>query len=85
MLASEIEEELGEGGSKILLSMVKYNLLALRPPSTLARDLAQGVYGSGKEKTMVVTLPLPAHVRAAKAKLKSMKAKEAAKRPAPES
>ncbi|KAG7674340.1 hypothetical protein KSW81_000002 [Nannochloris sp. 'desiccata'] len=49
VLASEIEEELGESGEDILLSMVKYNLLALRPPSTLARDLPQDVYGSGKK------------------------------------
>jgi len=74
VLASKVKEELGKGsekrGSKILLSMVKYNLLALRPSSTLARDLPQDVYGSGKKKTTVVTLPLPAHIWAAKVVLK---------------
>ena len=78
--ASEIEEELGKGskkkGSEILLSMVKYNLLALRPPSTLARDLPQEVYGSGKKKTTVVTLPLPAHVWAAEVVLEDLKDKK---------
>ena len=81
VLVSEIKKELGKGsdrggdekkGSKILLSMIKYNLLALRPPSTLARDLPQEVYGSGKKKTTVVTLPLPAHVWAAEVVLKDL-------------
>ncbi|KAG7674806.1 hypothetical protein KSW81_006224 [Nannochloris sp. 'desiccata'] len=80
VLASELKEELGKGsekkGSEIFLSMVKYNLLALRPPSTLARDLPQDVYENGGVIETVVTLPLPAHVWAAKALLKSMKAKE---------
>ncbi|KAG7674122.1 hypothetical protein KSW81_005963 [Nannochloris sp. 'desiccata'] len=83
VLASELKEELGKGsekkGSEILLSMVKYNLLALRPPSTLARDLPQEVYGSGKKKTTVVTLPLPAHVWAAEVVLEELKDKEKAK------
>jgi hypothetical protein len=74
VLVSEIENELeGKGsigqGSEILLSMVKYNLLALRP-STLARDLPVKVYGDYVED--VVTLPLPAHVWAAKAMLKKI-------------
>lgn len=68
VLASEIEEELGKGcdrgGDEILLSMVKYNLLALRPPSDLARDLPREVYG--RNRAAVVTLPLPAHAWAAK-------------------
>ncbi|KAG7673480.1 hypothetical protein KSW81_006689 [Nannochloris sp. 'desiccata'] len=80
VLASEIEEELGKGsekkGSEILLSMVKYNLLALRPPSTLARDLPQEAYENDGVIETVVTLPLPDHVWAAKAVLKRMKAKE---------
>ena len=91
VLASEIEKELGKGsdrggdekkGSKILLSMVKYNLLALRPPSTLARDLPQEAYENDGVNEAVVTLPLPAHVWAAEAMLKAMQAKEA-KRSAP--
>jgi hypothetical protein len=57
-----------KGGKKVLLSMVKYNLLALRPYSTLARDLPREVYGEDQE--MVVTLPLPVHVWAAKRMLK---------------
>ena len=80
VLASELKKELEKGsekrGSEILLSMVKYNLLALRPPSTLARDLPQEVYGNDGVIETVVTLPLPAHVWAAKAVLKRMKAKE---------
>ena len=55
-------------GEEILMSMVKYNLLALRPYSTLPRDLPREVYGEDKE--MVVTLPLPVHVLAAKRLLK---------------
>ncbi|KAG7671511.1 hypothetical protein NADE_000850 [Nannochloris sp. 'desiccata'] len=84
VLVSEIEEELGEGGEDILLSMVKYNLLALRPPSTLALDLPQEVYGSGKKKTTVVTLPLPAHVWAAEVVLEELKDKEKAKESDPQ-
>ncbi|KAG7671184.1 hypothetical protein KSW81_003323 [Nannochloris sp. 'desiccata'] len=88
VLASAIEEELGKGsekkGSEILLSIVKYNLLALRPPSTLARDLPQEVYGSGKKKTTVVTLPLPAHVWAAEVVLEELKDKEKAKDSGPQ-
>jgi hypothetical protein len=57
-----------KGGKKVLMSMVKYNLLALRPYSTLPRDLPREVYGEDKE--MVVTLPLPVHVWAAKRLLK---------------
>ncbi|KAG7673868.1 hypothetical protein KSW81_007051 [Nannochloris sp. 'desiccata'] len=79
VLVSEMEEELGEGGEDILLSMVKYNLLALRPPSTLARDLRQEAYENDGVIETVVTLPLPAHVWAAKAVLKRAKDKEKAK------
>jgi hypothetical protein len=80
VLASEIEIELGRGsekkGSEILLSMVKYNLLALRPPSDLARDLPQEVYENDGVNETVVTLPLPAHLWAAEVILKRMKTKE---------
>ena len=61
-------EELVPGarsGKAVLLSMVEYNLLALRPPSELARDLPPDVYGDD-ELDMVVTLQLPVHVWAAK-------------------
>ncbi len=66
---SEIKKALaGKGsigqGSEILSSMEKYDLLAVRPFSTLARDLPREVFG--KRLDPVVTLPLPAHVWAAK-------------------
>jgi hypothetical protein len=68
VLKTKLEETVpgavsGEG-KKILMSMVKYNLLALRPYSALPRDLPREVYGEDME--MVVTLPLPVHVWAAK-------------------
>jgi hypothetical protein len=77
VLVSKVAELLdgsGRDGEEILLSMVKYNLLALRSYSALARDLPKEVYGD--LLAPVVTLPLPAHVWAAKALLKRMKAKE---------
>ena len=68
VLMDDLQQQLGEKdeerGEEILMSMVKYNLLALRPYSTLPRDLPREVYGEDKE--MVVTLPLPVHVLAAK-------------------
>ena len=68
MLRNELAKNLGKGdeerGDEIILSMVKYNLLALRPYSTLARDLPLEVYGVGEEE--VVTLASPGHVWAAK-------------------
>jgi hypothetical protein len=71
VLRNELAKDLGKGdgktGRQILLSMVKYNLLALRPYSTLARDLPLEVYGVGEKE--VVTLPSPGHVWAAKREL----------------
>ncbi len=71
VLASEVKEALGNGdeklGSKILLSMLKYNLLTLRPYSRLARDLPEEVYG--EKKAPVVTLHSAAHEWCAKALL----------------
>jgi hypothetical protein len=68
VLQSTLEKELGKdskiSGELILLSMVKYNLLALRYPSNLARDLPREVYGNSMKT--VVTLPLPSYVWAAK-------------------
>jgi hypothetical protein len=68
---NELAKELGKGdeehGDAIILSMVKYNLLALRPYSTLARDLPREVYGVGEKE--VVTLPSPGHTWAAKREL----------------
>ena len=68
VLRNELAKELGKGddemGEKILLSMVKYNFLAVRPYSSLARDLPREVYGDGKKE--VVTLPSPGDVWAAK-------------------
>ncbi|KAH7620546.1 putative ATP-binding protein [Nannochloris sp. 'desiccata'] len=63
-LAKNLGKEDEERGDEIILSMVKYNLLALRPYSTLARDLPREVYGVDEEE--VVTLPSPGHVWAAK-------------------
>ncbi|KAG7667442.1 hypothetical protein KSW81_004140 [Nannochloris sp. 'desiccata'] len=54
------KKEMVKQAMKILLSMVKYNLLALRPYSTLARDLPLEVYGVDEEE--VVTLPSPGHI-----------------------
>ena len=63
-LEKELDNESKNSGYLVLRSMVKYNLLAFRYPSDLARDLPQEVYGnSGKS---VVTLPLPSYVWAAK-------------------
>jgi hypothetical protein len=71
VLRKELAIELGKGdeehGDAIILSMVKYNLLALRPYSTLARDLPREVYGVGEKE--VVTLPSPGHTWAAKREL----------------
>ncbi len=71
VLRKELAKELGKGdeehGDEVILSMVKYNLLALRPYSTLARDLPRKVYGVGEKE--VVTLPSPGHVWAAKREL----------------
>ena len=71
VLRKELAKALGEGdgkkGNKIILSMVKCNLLALRPFSELARDLPKEVYGGGMNE--VVTLPSPGDVWAAKQQL----------------
>lgn len=71
VLRDELEEKLGkrdaDSGNEIILSMVKYNLLALRPYSSLARDLPREVYGDGMNE--VVTLPSPGDVWAAKQQL----------------
>ena len=65
---NELAKELGKGdeqrGVEIILSMVKYNLLALRPYSPLARDLPREVFGDEEEE--VVTLPSAGHTWAAK-------------------
>ena len=92
VIRSELEDELeeivtnlqrksGVDGTAILLSLVNYNLLSLRPPSTLARDLPQDVYGVQREGVMtlrkgVVTLPKAGHVPAATSLLEEMKRKE---------
>ncbi|KAG7674661.1 hypothetical protein KSW81_000305 [Nannochloris sp. 'desiccata'] len=68
VLRNELAKNLGKGdeerGDEIILSMVKYNLLALRSYSTLARDLPREVYGVEEEE--VVTLPSAGHTWAAK-------------------
>ena len=85
VLQSQVEKELDKGskigGELILRSMVKYNLLALRCPSDLARDLPLEVYGDiGKP---VVTLHLPSYVWAAKKLLKVKTFVEACEQPSP--
>ncbi len=55
-------------GNAILLSMMEYKLLALRPYSTLARDLPEEVFGDDASE-IVVTLPSAAHVFEAKQEL----------------
>ena len=76
VLRNELAKELGKGdkqrGDEIIFSMVKYNLLVLRPYSTLARDLPREVYGVDQEE--VVTLPSPGDVWAAKRVLLKRKA-----------
>ncbi|KAG7672829.1 hypothetical protein KSW81_001772 [Nannochloris sp. 'desiccata'] len=71
IIREDLAKELGNGdeerGDEIILSMVKYNLLALRPYSTLARDLPREVYGVGDKD--VVTLPSPGYLWAAKREL----------------
>ncbi len=68
VLRKELAKELGKGdgkiGNKIILSMVRYNLLALRPYSELARDLPPEAHGVTEEE--VVMLPSPGYVWAAK-------------------
>ena len=68
VLREELAKKLGKGdgkmGKKVILSMVKYNLLALRPYSELARDLPPEVHGDRKKE--VVTLPSPGYLWAAK-------------------
>lgn len=72
VLMNELMKVLGEGddgqGKQILLSLVKYNLLALRPYSTLARDLPPEVFGDDRKKE-VVTLQSAAHLWEAKEEL----------------
>ncbi|KAH7619579.1 hypothetical protein NADE_006412 [Nannochloris sp. 'desiccata'] len=68
VLKEKLAKELGKGdgktGRQIILSMIKYNLLALRPYSILARDLPLEVYGVDEEE--VVTLPSVGDVWVAK-------------------
>ena len=61
MLAGKVAAALGEDGSQVLLSLVQHNLLALRPWSTLARDLPREVFG-GELGSRVVTMPSPAEL-----------------------
>ena len=71
VLRNKLAKELGKGdeqrGGEIIFSMVKYNLLALRPYSILARDLPREVYGVNQKE--VVTLPSTGHTWAAKREL----------------
>ena len=55
----ELEARIGGGGAAALAAMVHANLLALRPPSRLAADLAQEAYGQNDD---VITAPTPARL-----------------------
>lgn len=83
---SKVEKELDKDsngrGYLILRSMVEYNLLSLRYPSRLARDLPQEVYyrDSGVQET-VVTLLLPSYLCAAKKLIQNKSFLEACERP----
>ena len=68
-------------GETVLLSMEQYNLLTVRPPSFLARDIPEEAYKSmygGKEE--VVTMRLPGHAAAAKDLLAEMNAEKKRKK-----
>jgi hypothetical protein len=54
-----------EAAKAALLSLVQYNLLALRPfsPQPWSTDLPEEVYGPSKKREAVVTMPGPAHLR----------------------
>lgn len=88
ILRSKLEGELDAlkddgivaNGKLILLSMVGYNLLVLRPDSDLARDLPLEVFDDEEEDDRgvpeeVVMLPSPAHVWAAQRLLPKKKNK----------
>jgi hypothetical protein len=53
--------KIGNGGAAALASLLEYNLLALRPDSELARDLAQEVFGA-KVGQNVVAMPSAARL-----------------------
>jgi hypothetical protein len=55
VLAAQLRVKVGEA---VLLSMVEYNLVALRPRSELARDLPLEVFGP-KPGAAVVRMPSP--------------------------
>ena len=62
VLASELEAEFGGGyvGDQVLQAMVRQDLVAYRPHSYWARDIAEEAFGADLEE--VVTAPTPAHL-----------------------
>ena len=62
VLASELEAEFGGGyvGDQVLQAMVRQDLVAYRPYSRWARDIAKEAFGADLEE--VVTAPTPAHL-----------------------
>jgi hypothetical protein len=54
--------------AKVLLSMVEFNVLALRPYTDMAKDIPREAYfkkvGSKEKQDNVVTMPSPAHLAA---------------------
>ena len=62
VLASELKAEFGGGhvGAQVLKAMVRQDLVAYRPHSYWARDIAEEAFGADLEE--VVTAPTPAHL-----------------------
>jgi len=62
VLASELKAEFGGGyvGAQVLQAMVRQDLVAYRPHSDWARDIAEEAFGADLEE--VVTAPTPAHL-----------------------
>ena len=62
VLASELEAEFGGGyvGDQVLQAMVRQDLVAYRPHSYWARDIAEEAFGANLAE--VVTAPTPAHL-----------------------
>ena len=62
VLASELEAEFGGGdvGAQVLQALVRQDLVAYRPYSRWARDIAVDAFGA--KLAEVVTAPTPAHL-----------------------
>ncbi len=82
VIQEDLAKKLGKGdadrGYKIISSMMKNNLLVVRPYSPLARDLPREAFAAANTDLLleVVTLPTPGHVWAAKQQIKYLLAIE---------